>query len=371
VQIRYRSKKGKTKTMLQSRNTIAVPPGSSVREILEERQMTQKEFAIRMGLSEKHVSHLLNGKTELTQDVALRLESVLGVPAEYWNRLEAIYRERIERAVRENELDSDLEIARRFPYARMANLGWIEPTKDLKSRVLRLRSFCEVARLDLLDSLRIPGIAYRLAGTGDKHAYTVAAWSQKARIEARKTACAPIDLPALRRSIPELRLLAKHDLEEVYDRLISLLSDCGVAFVLLPHIDGSFLHGASFRDGGKVVLGMTVRDRDADKFWFSLMHELCHIICGHIDGGIEEEQAEQEADRFACDTLIPPEQYEKLLQRTIDTATIRSFARKIRTDPGIVVGRLQKEGVLPFNRCNELKRQIRFPFEIPSTGGVT
>jgi HTH-type transcriptional regulator/antitoxin HigA len=60
--------------------------------------------------------------------------------------------------------------------------------------------------------------------------------------------------------------LAKHDLEEVYDRLISLLSDCGVAFVLLPHIDGSFLHGASFRDGGKVVLGMTVRDRDADKF---------------------------------------------------------------------------------------------------------
>jgi HTH-type transcriptional regulator/antitoxin HigA len=153
--------------MLQSRNTIAVPPGSSVREILEERQMTQKEFAIRMGLSEKHVSHLLNGKTELTQDVALRLESVLGVPAEYWNRLEAIYRERIERVVRENELDSDLEIARRFPYARMANLGWIEPTKDLKSRVLRLRSFCEVARLDLLTPCGFPGsrIAWPEPGT--------------------------------------------------------------------------------------------------------------------------------------------------------------------------------------------------------------
>ena len=69
--------------------------------------------------------------------------------------------------------------------------------------------------------------------------------------------------------------------------------------------------------------------------------------------------------------MIPPEQYEELLQRTIDTAAIRSFARKIHTDPGIVVGRLQKEGILPFNRYNDMKRQIRFPFEAESTGGVT
>jgi HTH-type transcriptional regulator/antitoxin HigA len=34
--------------------------------------MKQKEFAHRMGLSEKHISRLINGQVELTQDVALR-----------------------------------------------------------------------------------------------------------------------------------------------------------------------------------------------------------------------------------------------------------------------------------------------------------
>ena len=48
-----------------------------------------------MGLSEKHISRLIKGLVELTQDVALRLESVLGMPASFWNNLEAIYREKL------------------------------------------------------------------------------------------------------------------------------------------------------------------------------------------------------------------------------------------------------------------------------------
>ena len=39
-----------------SKNYIAVPPGETIREQLEDREMTQKEFAIRMGMSEKHIS---------------------------------------------------------------------------------------------------------------------------------------------------------------------------------------------------------------------------------------------------------------------------------------------------------------------------
>lgn len=46
-----------------------------------------------MDLSEKHVSRLLNGKVGLTHDTALKLESVLGIKAEFWNNLENRYRE--------------------------------------------------------------------------------------------------------------------------------------------------------------------------------------------------------------------------------------------------------------------------------------
>ncbi|NLV83509.1 MAG: helix-turn-helix transcriptional regulator, partial [Spirochaetales bacterium] len=48
----------------KSKRTIAIPPSETIREQLKDRGMTQKEFAIRMGLTEKHVSQLLNGQVE-------------------------------------------------------------------------------------------------------------------------------------------------------------------------------------------------------------------------------------------------------------------------------------------------------------------
>ena len=102
--------------MLQSKNTIAIPPGATIREQLENRGMKQNEFALRMGLSEKHISRLINGQVELTQDVALRLESVLGVPASFWNNLEVVYREKITRVIAENEIERDSELASAFPF---------------------------------------------------------------------------------------------------------------------------------------------------------------------------------------------------------------------------------------------------------------
>ena len=93
--------------MLKSRTYIAIPPGMTIKEMLVERGMNQNEFAARMDLSEKHVSRLINGDVQLTQDVALRLEYVLGVPASFWNRLESKYRETLTKAKAENDMEND------------------------------------------------------------------------------------------------------------------------------------------------------------------------------------------------------------------------------------------------------------------------
>lgn len=59
------------------------------------------------------------------------------------------------------------------------------------------------------------------------------------------------------------------------------------------------MHGAAFLDGKKIVVGMTARGKDADKFWFSLFHELAHIVIGHIgqlNGTTEDD--EKKADMW-------------------------------------------------------------------------
>ena len=81
--------------MVRSRSVIATPPGATIKEQFKDRGMSQKEFAAGMDMSEKHISKLINGEVQLTPEVAVRLEMVLGVPAKFWNNLEATYREKL------------------------------------------------------------------------------------------------------------------------------------------------------------------------------------------------------------------------------------------------------------------------------------
>lgn len=345
--------------MRHSKQTIAIPPGATIREQIENRGMMQKEFALRMNLSEKHISRLINGQVELTHDVALRLESVFGAPASFWNNLEMLYREKLARIALEEEMEHDIELIKVFPYAKIAALGWVEKTRNAEEKVMQLRRFFEVSKLYLIDSLRIPGIAYRKTGENMISDYSLAVWAQKARLEARKLNVAPINISKLKEEVVEIRKMTTKSPEFFCNKLVEVLRDCGVALVFLPHIGGSFLHGATFYDGKKIVMGLTVRGKYADKFWFSLFHELHHVISGHINN-VEETtmEEENEADGFAKDILISPDDYSDfVINQCYSKECIVSFANRIGVSPGIVLGRLQKENYVPYDRFNDIKER--------------
>ena len=133
--------------MVRSRSYIATPPGATIKEQLNNRGMSQKEFAARMDLSEKHISKLINGDVQLTPDVAIRLEVVLGVPAKFWSELEAVYREKLIKVEAENSMEEDEALAKRLPYSEMARYGWLPETKNSKEKVLNLRKYFEVVSL--------------------------------------------------------------------------------------------------------------------------------------------------------------------------------------------------------------------------------
>ena len=86
-----------------------------------------------MGMSEKHISKLINGEVQLTPDVAVRLEMVLGVPAKFWNKLEATYREKLVKANAENDMDVDKELAKP-PYREMSKNDWVPETRDITKK---------------------------------------------------------------------------------------------------------------------------------------------------------------------------------------------------------------------------------------------
>ena len=346
---------------MKSKTIIATPPGATIREQLEDRGMTQKEFAARMGISAKHASQLVNGEVQLTPDMALRLEYVLGVPAKFWLNLEAIYQEKCARIQTENDMATDEEIAKKFPYSDMVSFGWIAAAASLVEKVYNLRVFFGVARLTALSNL-LPYMKCRRVSSSEKADYALAAWAQQAKVEARDVPVSPISLAKLKSVIPQMRAMTLEPPEVFCGKLQTLMAQCGVALVLLPHLPGSYLHGATFYDGDKIVMGLTVRGKDADRFWFSLFHELAHILKGHISHpeGPDEAQ-EDEANQIASNILIPPSDLERFAQANdFDSDAVIRFASNIGIAPGIVVGRLQKEGLITHNRLNGLKQQYTF-----------
>ncbi len=342
-----------------SHTYIAIPPGETIKEQLSFRSMSQKEFALRMGLTEKHVTNLLKGRVQLTSNVAMRLESVLGVPAVFWENLEALYRETLIKVEEENQMEADAEIAKKLPCYDMVKNGWISSSKNSYDKVVILRKFFEVSTLQLINNPAINRIACRRFSSGNKSDYSLLAWAQQAKIEARNCNTAPINISGLKEAISTIRSMSILSPEEFCPELRNLFSDNGIALIFLPHIKDSALHGASFYDGKKIVVGLTVRGKYADKFWFSLFHEIAHIIYGHIGqtNGTSDDD-EKKADLFARETLVPSSSLKSFVQdRIFTTDALMQFAESINIDVGILVGRLQHDGIIRHNQFNNLKRQ--------------
>lgn len=76
---------------MQSAFEWLIHPGEIISDILEERNLTQKELAQRAGVSETFLSEVIHGKKDISKEFAAGLECALEVPCSFWLNLQANY----------------------------------------------------------------------------------------------------------------------------------------------------------------------------------------------------------------------------------------------------------------------------------------
>lgn len=153
--------------------------------------------------------------------------------------------------------------------------------------------------------------------------------------------------------------------EEFYPLIRKAFLETGVIFVILSNIAGSKTNGATKKIGDNIMLMVNDRRLNADSFWFTLFHEIGHIINGDYGISFEKETGEQEeaANKFAQDSLIPSDQYKKFVEGAkFDLQSIKEFANRINRDPGIVLGRLQNDKIVDFN--DWILRPLRHKYKV-------
>lgn len=347
------------------RPDYSVPPGETLRAVIEARGMTQADLSRRAGLSAKHVNQIVQGVAPISPDAAFALERVLGVPARFWNALEANHQsrelQRLDRVVSKD----DAAWLSHLPTKELQRRGLIEKVADLA--VLRdqvLRFFGVASRSSWESVWTAPDAAFRRSKVFESDPYATAAWLRIGELRASEVKTAPFDRAAFEAALQTVRSLMKSDPETFEPEMRRLAAEAGVVIVIVGEIKGARANGAArWLSANRALIQLSVRHRWEDVFWFSFFHEAGHVLLHgkretFVDDGRTRTTEEDEADAFAQEILIPPA-HESDLLRTRTVPQARALANRLGVPPGVVIGRLQREGLMPHNVGNEYRRRFQ------------
>ncbi|MBU2493323.1 MAG: HigA family addiction module antidote protein [Bacteroidetes bacterium] len=351
---------------------LSIPPGEFLEEVIEDMGMGKDELARRMNRPPTKLTAIFNGSKAITPDTALQLEKVTGVPAHIWIGLEAEYRLTLARnneAKEHEKLKEETKLVKNYCYNQLQKMGFVKGTTKPLEKVLELHKYFGVTSLRNLTEVKRYAPLYRQqkSGKGKISSEALTSWLRLGELKAYDIDCAEFDKDKLISIIPELRGMTLKSPKEFRPLLEQKLASVGIALVIVPHFPNTGAHGATFWvNKNKAVLMLTLRGSWADMFWFSLFHEIGHILLHSRQQVIIEsdssdftvQQLEDEANGFASRNLIPPQEYKDFLKGgSFFKNDIKPFARKIAIHPGVVVGRLHHEKIIDISWCNDLRQR--------------
>ncbi|CAA6810966.1 MAG: HTH-type transcriptional regulator / antitoxin HigA [uncultured Sulfurovum sp.] len=342
---------------------LAIHPGELLEETLEDIGMSQRELANRLGRPVQAINEIIKGKKSITSATALELEDVLSVPSHIWIGLESEYQMVLARQEELKQMKEESSLVRNFPYSDLVKLGLVKTTRKAIEKVDELKRFFGVAKLVQIQHVKIYQPAFRVSNHNNISHEAIATWIQVAIIKAQAIETESFEKKKLKENLPKLKSLMNYnDINQSIKELKQLLNTCGIALILLPHFKNTKVNGATFwLDNNKAVIVMSLRGSFSDVFWFSLFHEIGHIMLhpkrevflenGYSDPKLEKQ--ETEADDFASQLLILDKDFKDFISIADFSKThVINFAKKQGIKPSIVVGRLMRYNYINYNDYN-------------------
>jgi addiction module HigA family antidote len=359
--------KERTKRRYPFTPDYAVPPGETLQETIDTFGMTQRDLALRTGMAPKTINEIIKGKAPITPDTAVLLERVTSVPARMWNNLEVNYREQLAKIIDRERLEADLGWLKTIPTKELIARGAIDEQPDKVSLLHAALQFFGVSSSAAWRDLWMqPNAAFRKSARFKAEPGATATWLRLGELEAQKIKTKPYDKAKFRAILCKIRGLTMEPPEVFEPRMVELCASAGVAVVFVREIKKCPASGvARWLTARKALIQLSLRYKTEDQFWFSFFHESGHILNDpkkevYIDDGDDgDDEREERANRFAAATLIPPQHADVLEALKSKQAVVR-FAKSIGISPGIVVGRLQKEGIVPYTHLNGLKQRFEW-----------
>lgn len=306
----------------------ATHPGEVLGEELKARGIKQKAFAAQIGMQSTHLNELIKGKRNMSKDIAIRLEEVLGIPYKTWMNLQNGY-EYDCRMIAQKSEEERVYLQKEAAYKELLNLSLLYRKYSIHAKSCMERIKALLSHLTE-DPLNLPTLEIKIVGYFKR--------SEKLRIDERNMRTwlllAWEAIKEAKASAPYMQGNALVAAKEVADmankgilsvqRIKECLTRQGIIYVEIEKLPKTPIDAYSALIDGKRAIVVTYRHNDLDKLAFDLLHELCHID-KHImqdgssfisieRGKYSDNPQEIEANKFAQDSLIPPATWNKILQ---------------------------------------------------------
>ena len=347
-------------------------PGTALRKMLSDTGMSRKEFALRTGVTEKHICTVVNGQKGISPAFAQKLGYVFENTA-FWLNLQSVY-DSEQLRLEEEKAIGRVELALLEPLdeitAHFIERGYIPDDGSDTAKVIHLRELLRVSNLTSIRELLRNTFYLRSPFSNDRiDPYVFFAWQRLCEKEAENipvSACLNTDI--LREKVPEMKTVMFEEPGCIVCRLQEMLAECGIAFQIVKSFRGMPVHAYIKETAlGNLVLCMTVRHQRADSFWYTFFHEIGHILNRDftklfLDFDDQNGLSETMAKRFANDTLVSPYIYYPFLNsvRKITWPDIERLATDAGVQSFVVLGQLQRDGVLDWSDFAD--KVVKYPW---------
>jgi HTH-type transcriptional regulator / antitoxin HigA len=342
-------------------------PGETLLEVLSAQGISQADLAERTGRPTKTINEIIKGKAAITPETAIQLERALGTAASFWITREQQYREFLARERELAQLARQVSWLKTVPYRAMMKNGWIPAATDKITILQNVLTFFGVASIASWDDVWGDcKVHFRRSTAFKSSPGAIAAWLRRGELEAQNIRCGEFALDNFKKVLTDIRKLTGEMPTDFGTTIVQKCSAVGVRVVFIPELPGTCAWGATrWLMPTCALMQLSLRYKTDDHFWFTFFHEAGHIVLhGKKDIFIDNQHSsldkkEAEANTFASDWLIPPDQYRVFSESGANNcAQIRRFAEQLEIAPGIVVGRLQHDGLLRHDHCYHLKRTL-------------
>lgn len=354
---------------LKAERALLSPPGDDISETIKYNRMSQAQLAKRLGKTTSKVHDIITGKEPITVKTALQLEKVLGMPAQYWLKRESNYREKLTRLEQEEFLETCKGWLSEQPVKQLKECGYLKSKEIGPAMVEETLQFYGVTTPEQWESIYVKEYAmasYRKSPAHKDALGSMAAFLRIGEIEMRKLNVATFSKTNFKNVLPVIKELAAKHPAHFIKKLQQLCADAGVAIVYTMCLPKAPVSGATRWVGNNPLIQLTDRHKTNDHFWFTFFHEAGHVLLhGKKDIFIEDFEGykpngkkETEANDFAAKWLLPETFIDELPKEFTEEDVVK-IAKKYKTAPGIVVGRLQYLQLAPYTFGNGLKKKVK------------